>query len=83
VTLDADLLDLCERLARHVHALWIERRTKDGWTYGPERNDARRQHPGLVPYDQLSDAEKNVDRDVARGLVEALVALGYRITPPR
>ncbi len=83
VRLDADVTALCERLARHVHALWIERRTRDGWTYGPARNDARREHPGLVPYDDLAETEKNVDREVAKGVIEAIVALGYRITPPR
>jgi len=81
VTLDPSLLALSERLAAHVHDLWIDRRTRDGWTYGPRRDDGRRQHPGLVPYAELSESEKDVDRQVARGVIEALVALGYRITP--
>lgn len=80
VTLDPGLTALTERLAEHVHDLWIDRRTHDGWTYGPRRDDERREHPGLVPYDQLSESEKDVDRQVARGVLEGLVALGYRIT---
>jgi hypothetical protein len=83
VQLDAALVALSERLAAHVHDLWIARRTKDGWTHGPRRDDARREHPGLVAYENLSESEKDVDRQVARGVLEALVALGYRITPPR
>ncbi len=80
VRLDAELLALSERLAAHVHDLWIARRTQDGWRQGPRRDDERREHPGLVPYEQLSEPEKDVDRQVARGVIEALVALGYRIT---
>lgn len=81
VHLDPHLSALAERLAAHVHGLWMDRRARGGWTYGPRRDDARREHPGLVPYDELSEGEKDVDRQVARGVIEALVALGYRITP--
>ena len=81
IQLDSGLSALAERLAAHVHGLWMERRTRDGWTWGPRRDDERRQHPGLVPYDDLSEGEKDVDRQVARGVIEAMVALGYRITP--
>ena len=34
----------------------------EGWKYGPERNDDRKEHPGLVPYEQLSETEKEIDR---------------------
>jgi hypothetical protein len=81
VRLDAELVALSERLAAHVHELWIARRTKDGWRHGPRRDDERREHPGLVPFEALSESEKDVDRQVARGVLEALLALGYRITP--
>ena len=82
VRLDANLAALVERLATHVHDLWIDRRTRDGWTYGPARNDERREHPGLVPYEQLTESERDVDRQVARGVLEGLVALGCRVIPP-
>jgi hypothetical protein len=82
VTLDVPLEALVERLAVHVHGLWIARRTADGWTYGPHRDDARRQHPGLVPYEQLTESERDVDRQVARGVLEGLLALGCRVIPP-
>ncbi len=81
VTLDPELRSLGERLAAHVHDLWVAQRHKDGWRHGPRRDDERREHPGLVPYEQLSESEKDVDRRVSRGVLEALVALGYRITP--
>jgi len=70
---------ILEQLAERVHRRWMEQRTKDGWVYGPQRDDAKKQHPGLVPYDDLSDAEKEYDRATAQETIETLKELGYRI----
>jgi hypothetical protein len=80
--LPADLLALTEVLARHTHDNWARQRLADGWRYGPKRDDARKEHPGLVPYDELSESEKEYDRATALGVLRALVALGYRIEGP-
>lgn len=82
VALDDDLRELTERLARNTHDVWAAERIRLGWSYGPRRDDARRQHPGLVPYDELPDTEKQFDRNTAREVLTALIALGYRIHPP-
>jgi hypothetical protein len=79
IKLSQDLLDLTERLAENVHNLWAEQRLAEGWKYGPYRNDATREHPGLRPYAELADSEKEYDRKVAMGSVKAILALGYRI----
>jgi hypothetical protein len=52
-----------ELLARMEHDRWWSDRALDGWTLAPERNNLRKQHPDMVPYDQLSDAVKRLDRD--------------------
>jgi hypothetical protein len=72
---------LVERLAENAHAIWARKRIEDGWRFGPARDDRHKQHPSLVPYEQLDDAEKGYDRSMARGVLEALLALGYRISP--
>lgn len=79
VTLNPEILQLTERLAEHAHDLWARRRLAEGWTYGPQRDDAAKRHPCLVPYDQLPNSEKQCDRDVAMGTLKAILALGYRI----
>ena len=71
--------ELIERLAEHNHDLWARQRIADGWTYGPRRDDATKQHPDLVPYGKLPEAEKEYDRQTAIGLVRAIIALGYRV----
>jgi RyR domain len=79
VVLPEEVLALIERLAENTHDTWSQRRLADGWTYGPCRDDVRKQHPSLVPYAELSEAEKEYDRATALQALKAVVALGYRI----
>jgi hypothetical protein len=79
VTVDADLLALTERLAEHSHDTWAQQRISEGWTYGPRRDDAAKQHPDLIPYAELPESEKEYDRQAALGTIRAMIALGYRI----
>ena len=82
VTLSADLLALTELLARNTHEVWARQRIADGWRYGPKRDDRAKEHPGLVPYDQLSESEKEYDRGTVLETLKGIVALGYRIEKP-
>ena len=64
------------------HDVWARQRLTDGWRYGPRRDDAAKKHPGLIPYDQLSEAEKEYDRQTALETLKAISAFGYRIDKP-
>ena len=79
VVLPEELTELAEMIARNVHDVWAEGRIEDGWTYGPERNDDLRQTPCLVDYDELSEEEKDFDRNTAMGTLKLIIKLGYRI----
>src|SRR5271155_1812092 len=46
---------MLEELARDVHETWMRGRLSEGWKLGPERNDSLREHPSLIPYEQLSE----------------------------
>ena len=83
IVLDPSLTRLVEHLAEHVHDLWAEARLADGWTYGLRRDDDKKTHPGLVPYAELTEAEKAYDRATALGTLRAILALGYRISTPQ
>ncbi|MEM9027146.1 MAG: RyR domain-containing protein [Pseudomonadota bacterium] len=83
VVLDDDLVALTETLAESTHDVWARQRFLDGWTHGPMRDDAKRQHPSLVPYAELPDDEREYDRRTAIETLKAIVALGYRIVPPK
>lgn len=79
IVLTGDILELTEQLAENAHEHWAQERIQQGWTYGKERNDEKKEHPCLVPYDQLSDDEKKFDRLTAMETLKAIVALGYHI----
>ncbi len=50
VRLTPELEQLVERLSENVHDHWAARRMSEGWVHGPQRNDASKTHPDLVPY---------------------------------
>lgn len=52
-----------EELARAEHDRWMVAKLADGWEYGAVRDDAARLHPDIVPYDSLSEAIKDLDRE--------------------
>lgn len=35
------------------HNSWLEEKRKDGWTYGPVKDAAKKTHPCFLPYDGL------------------------------
>jgi hypothetical protein len=74
--------ELTERLARNAHENWARQRIAEGWRLGPERDDRRKLHPCLVPYEELPESEKIYDRATAMETVKAILALGFRITGP-
>jgi ryanodine receptor 2 len=80
VQLGPDLLELAELLARQVHETWVRVRLGDGWTFGPKRDDDRREHPCLVPYADLPELEKEIDRQVTLATLKAMIALGFDIS---
>lgn len=63
--------DLLEKLSELEHMTWRLDRELDGWRYGETRDNAKRTHPDIRPYDQLTDAIKEFDRIQVR-LVSAL-----------
>ena len=79
VVLPEELTALTEIIAENVHEVWAASRIAEGWTYGEERDDARRQTPCLVPYNQLPEIEKEYDRNTAMQTLKLIVALGYDI----
>lgn len=79
VELPPEIRQLTEQLAENTHDHWAQQRLADGWTYGPQRDDAQKKHPCLVPYADLPDSEKVYDRKSAMETLKAIMALGYRI----
>ena len=82
VKLSEDMIELTEYLAENTHEIWSSQRMSEGWTFGKERDDKKKQHPCLVPYDQLPEIEKDYDRNTAIGAIKLILSLGYNIELP-
>ena len=55
-----------ETLAEAEHNGWMAHRAATGWTYAPQRDDAAKRHPAMIPYADLPDSEKAKDRNNIR-----------------
>lgn len=79
ISLPEELMELTELIAENVHENWSAGRIADGWVYGEARDDAKKTTPCLVPYSELSEEEKEFDRNTAFETLKLIVALGYKI----
>ena len=82
VQIPTDLLQLLEQLAEKTHEAWIRQRVAEGWRYGPQRDDVKKEHPNLVPYKDLQESEKEYDRQISLGTIKSILSWGYRIQSP-
>lgn len=72
-----------DRLAMLEHQRWVRERTDDGWRYGTQRDDARRLHPALLTWDDLSEDMRERNQDAIRELPAILADAGFRIVRVR
>lgn len=43
------------------HDSWCEEKRREGWTYGPVKEPEKKEHPCLVPYDELPRYQRAKD----------------------
>lgn len=74
-------MDVMEYLAKAEHDSWVQERLENGWVYGPVKNPEKKVTPYVVPYEELSEEIKDLDRDTIRNipLLADMIGLGiYR-----
>ena len=79
IELPSELLELSEVIAKNVHEVWSHNRINEGWSYGETRNDELKQTPCLAPYEELSEIEKDYDRNTAINTLKLIMKLGFEI----
>ena len=79
VKLPDELILLAEEIAKNVHEVWAEGRMKDGWRYGEKRNDVGKLHPCLMPYEELTEKEREFDRNTSKETLKMIIKLGFKI----
>lgn len=70
-----------DQLAAREHQRWFDERTAAGWTYAPERDDARKHNPLLLPWDQLDDAAKTWNLQAVANWPAMLARASFELSP--
>ena len=60
VGVEAALADL-DRTPEDSHVAWVAHKEQEGWKYGKVKRPEAKEHPCMVPYDQLPDVQKAKD----------------------
>lgn len=68
-----------ELLAEKEHDRWMIAKAADGWTYGREKDPARKTHPSLVPYGDLTREDRDRDRLAVRNIPKLLATVNLKV----
>lgn len=53
------------------HAAWMKNKTDEGWVYGPVKDVEKKEHPCMVPFEQLP-LEQQIKDHLFRQVVHSL-----------
>jgi serine phosphatase RsbU (regulator of sigma subunit) len=70
-----------ETMARVEHMRWSWEKRLNGWTLGEVKDDIKKTHPSLIPYEQLSESEKEKDRELVKLIPAFLQDIDYEAYP--
>lgn len=65
-----------EMLSVLEHQRWVAERRASGWTLGSKKDFAKKQTPYLVPWEDLTDKVRDLDRDAVRNIIPLLGRVG-------
>ena len=68
--------DIVEILSVFEHDEWVRERLGRGWIFGEVKDDEKKISPYLMPYDELSEEVKTLDRDTVRNIPTLLSMIG-------
>lgn len=71
--------DEIESLSIFEHDAWVNERISTGWVYGEVKDIENKTSPYILPYDELPEEIKELDRDTIRNIPELLERIGMNI----
>ncbi len=83
IELNDELKELGEAIAEFAHDVWAEGKINNGYQFNPETNDDPSNgpltHRDLRPYSELTESEKNYDREMSMNTLKLVRYLGYTL----
>jgi serine phosphatase RsbU (regulator of sigma subunit) len=73
--------DEIETMAMVEHIRWSWDKRLNGWSYNSVKDESNKTHPGLLPYNDLPDSEKEKDRELVRLIPSLLKDIDYEAYP--
>ncbi len=70
-----------ETMSRVEHIRWSWEKRLNGWIYGPVKDDNYKTHPSLIPFEQLTESEKEKDRELVKLIPAFLQDINYEAYP--
>jgi len=70
-----------ETMAKVEHIRWSWEKRLNGWRYGKERDNIKKTHPSLIPYEELDESEKVKDRQLVKLIPSLLHDISYEAYP--
>jgi hypothetical protein len=71
--------DEIEQLARMEHDRWWKEREAAGWRLAAAKNEARKESPYLIPFEDLPEDVKEIDRATVRALPAFLAEVDFAV----
>ncbi len=78
VELSGELIRLIDILARNMHESRAKEFLDSGWRFGDSMNIVNRTLPDLMPYDELTDIQKERYVSTASSIVKTMTAIGFK-----
>lgn len=70
---------ISETMAKRLHSDWVNEKVSDGWNYGTRYSKSNKTHPGLIPWEQLSDKQRTDETKRIKKMFEILESINLRL----
>lgn len=72
-------LEDIEKMSELEHERWMDERLAVGWRVGPVKDEIEKTHPDLVPWSELPEKVRDIDRSFVRARPAMLAKIGIEI----
>ena len=79
VVLSPETEELIRTIAFEMHETQAQELFSMGWHFGDVMSIVDHTHPNLIPYDDLTEIQKERYLDISSYVVKVILALGYEI----